>query len=462
MTTAGEPQPPIGELSDYRAHRKRRFLLAVGSSLLVRPLSALFPLIVVPLFLRYLGNEMYGLYESVTALAMYFSLTNFGLGMGLMNKLTGSLVRDDREEARRYVSSLAFALLAISVLGVVLISLLVPFVDWAHLLGSDAARGSSALQWAVWLATAGVVIAQPLSITYVIYSSYQETHIANLWEGIARIVTISSCVAVVWWTQWGLVGAVFASLSVPIVLRVTNSITMMIWEKPWLRPSIRHFDSSLLKGTLSQGAQFCVLDAATMLLFQTDKLVIAYFLGAEYVTGYAVLGRVFSTIAYGIYIIFLIPFWPSATEAMRRGDHEWVLRALRMFTRTGLAVMLGMGVALLIFGDAAFRLLSRITDQPQLAVSNNLILAVTMTFATRAWIDCRSVVLNAAGMLKPQVKIYVTHAVLNLVAAVVVAPVWGVEGVAWCIPATGLVTSTIGYSVLIRRIGAAPTSRSSN
>ena len=66
-------------------------------------------------------------------------------------------------------------------------------------------------------------------------------------------------------------------------------------EKPWLRPSLRGFDWSLLRSTFSQGIILFLLAASVLAIYQCDKLVIAVVLEPAKVTGYALLGRLFAT-----------------------------------------------------------------------------------------------------------------------------------------------------------------------
>lgn len=75
-------------------------------------------------------------------------------------------------------------------------------------------------------------------------------------------------------------------------------------------------------------------------------------------------------------------------------------------------------------------------------------------FIMRTWVDCRSTVLNAAGVLKPQVGFFLAHAALNLLGAILVARRFGVTGVAWVTPITAVLTSAWGYPILIRRLAA--------
>src|SRR5262249_40098559 len=88
-------EPPLFELEAearanqqaQRGERLSRIKKAVVSSIIIRPLALIIPLVTVALFPKYLGEERYGLYQLVGALVMWLGMTNLGLTMGLINKL---------------------------------------------------------------------------------------------------------------------------------------------------------------------------------------------------------------------------------------------------------------------------------------------------------------------------------------------------------------------------------------
>jgi O-antigen/teichoic acid export membrane protein len=445
--TGAPPLSAEDEHSSHRARRLRRLKLSIASSLVIRPLALLIPIVTVPLFLRYLGVEGYGLFEAVGAIAMYLSITSLGLTGGLQNKLTDCDVSGDRELARRYVSSLWVALLVMTLVTVVAYSVLIPLVNWRWLLKLEEAR--SDITWAVWVAgmvtMAGLVASMPNAI----YGAYQEFHRANVWEGISKVSTIVACIAVTF-TPWGLVGVLLAVSGTPAIVRIVNLAWLFFIEKKWLSPKFGLFDWKLLKATASEGILLFVLQMSVVLLFQTDKLIIANRLGAQEVAGYAILGRLFIA-AYGVYVILLGPLWPASGEAVRRGDIAWVRRTQRISQWVGMGISLAMGIALLTGGNLMRALLQRISGGGEFDISANLICAVTATFMTRAWVDSRSITLNSTGVLAPQIVFYTGHAVLNFVVAILAVRRFGVEGVAWATPITAIVTSVWGYPYMMRR-----------
>jgi O-antigen/teichoic acid export membrane protein len=444
------PPPSAGAAAsgagDHRREREKRLRLGILTSLLTKPLAVLVPFVLFPLFLRYLGLEGNGLYEAIGALAMWFALTNAGLGLGLVNRLADCNVSGDAVLARRYVSSLFVAMLAISAISILGFSIIAPWVRWSVFFPAQDPSLARQVPWAVWTATSLTLLSICASLPTAVYQGYQETHRNNYWDAVARVVSLAACF-IVTYTRWGLVGAILASSGVSLLVRFVNVFTLFAWEKPILRPHPRLFDLRLLKRVLSEGICFFVLQMAVMAIFQTDKLIISARLGPEHVNAYAAVGRLFVS-GYGLFILVLAPLWAAHAEALRRQDFSWVRRGLRNSLLFGCGTMLFGGIVLFFFGNFILRIWTR---NDQVEVSRSLVVALTLMFALRAWVDSRSVVLNSAGVLVPQMFFFGTHAVLNLVIAIIVAPRYGVEGIAWSTVVTSLCTSAWGYPLLMRR-----------
>jgi O-antigen/teichoic acid export membrane protein len=432
--------------ADHRAERKRRLRFALISSAVARPLAIVIQFVTIPLFIKYLGPEGFGLYESVAALAVWMTLSNAGLALGLQNRLQDCYVSGDRELARRYVSSLSVALVVIGLAGLVVLSVVTPLVDWGRVFPTVSARPAGETAWAVWAAGVLALLGVVLAIPFTAYIAYQETHVGNVWDGVGKLATLAACVGVVW-TNFGLVGVVLASTGAYTVVRLVNAVWYFGWEKPWLRPTLRLFDAGLLRVVLTESIYLFGLTLGTVLVFQVDKLIIGNRLGAAEVTSYAVLGRLF-LIVYAAFVLIQVPLWPAYGEAMRRGDVAWAKKAVRLMLVGSSALLTAWGTVLFFFGGPIIRFMSRSQD---VEVSRSLIVAVTTFFVVRAWAECQSVPLSAAGVLKPQLRILLANGVLNVALALALVKPFGVVGVAWAFPITAMLTSVWGYPVLLRR-----------
>src|SRR5439155_26989881 len=255
-----------------------------------------------------------------------------------------------------------------------------------------------------------------------IYSAYQELTRFNCCDGAGKISTLAGCYAIDH-TSFGMSVALLAFVGVPAIVRLANMASLFGVEKPWLRPSMRLFDWTLLKPIAAQGFCFLILQMAGIISFQTDKLIINTNLGPTAVADYAVVNRIFLT-AYGVYMLFLTPIWPAYGEALRRGDLVWIKRNLRLSLWFGCGAMALLGLFLLWQGEAVLRLwIGR-----QAGINAGVVLGMTFTFAFKAWVDCRSVIFNAAGDVRQPIYFWTAQALLNLTLSVVLVRFAGVLG----------------------------------
>jgi O-antigen/teichoic acid export membrane protein len=436
----------LPELIRARATRVQRIKLSVFSALVTKPLAVIIPFVTVPLFLNYLGTTRYGLYGSIGALAAWLALTNIGLGLGLVNKLTDTHVSGDRELARRYVSTIMVAVIAITILGIAILSIVTPLLNWGRIFPTDDPVALREAPWAFWACGVAVFVGFIGSLPTNVYFGYQESHRNNIWDGAAKLATLIASLLVVK-TNFGLVGVCVAVALVPGVVRLINTLDMFAREKRWLLPHPRLFDRTLLRVLLVESVSLFILHTAAVGIFQVDKVVIGSVLGPEHVTGFDVVGRLF-LIVFGVFTMLLAPLWPAYGEAFRRDDYRWIKKTVRLSSFLGCGATIGFGVVMFFFGDVILRLWTR---GQHIEISKVLIAGITAAFAARAWVECRTIVLIGAGYLVPQMYFLAANAILNIALAIMFAKQWGVDGVAWAVPVSTLLTSAWGYPLMISR-----------
>ena len=146
-------------------------------------------------------------------------------------------------------------------------------------------------------------------------------------------------------------------------------------------------------------------------------------------------------------MLLLTPLWPAYGEALRRGDLKWIRRHLRTSLWLTCGGMVGLGGLLWWRGEALLALWLG----PRAGLSANLVLGMCAAFALRAWVDCRSVVLNAAGYLRAPMYFWGAQAVLNLAFSVILVRTAGIMGLVWAGPISAILTTFWGYPLMIRR-----------
>ena len=110
--------------------------------------------------------------------------------------------------------------------------------------------------------------------------------------------------------------------------------------------------------------------------------------------------------------------------------------------------MLAGGLILTFFGKWILKVWThgQDVDAPRM-----LILGLTATFVSRAWVETQTTLLCGASILVPQISVMFANAIVNIVLAVILARHYGPTGVAWSIPISTLLSSAWGYPLMIRK-----------
>src|SRR5674476_825157 len=105
-------------------------------SIVIKGLSILISLVLVPLTIHYVNPTKYGIWLTLSSIITWFSFFDIGFGHGLRNKFAEALAKGEEELARIYVST-TYAILCI-IIGIVLILFLCinPFINWAKILNT--------------------------------------------------------------------------------------------------------------------------------------------------------------------------------------------------------------------------------------------------------------------------------------------------------------------------------------
>src|SRR4051812_3910259 len=196
---------PLAALARKHFHSGRggRAKLAISTSLVSRVIITAVSFVVLPITVRYLGNEGYGLMTTITAVVGWLQFTNLGIGLGLQNALTDETGKGDVKAQNELVSTAIFSLVGIGLL-ILFVGLSVfPFVHWEHVFRPTTARFTSEIPWTVLTVFIGFVSTVVLGFVGPIYAARQELHIGNVQVLITGVVTLLGTLTAVYF-RWGL------------------------------------------------------------------------------------------------------------------------------------------------------------------------------------------------------------------------------------------------------------------
>ena len=379
----------------------------------------------VPLTLRYLGAERYGLWMAISSFIALLGFSDLGIGSGLVNAISVAHGRNDRDAAVRYTSS-ALAMLGAIAVGLLLIFAAVyPLVPWPRVFNASTAAAAREAGPAVAALALCFALNMPAGVVQRVQIGYQDGFAANVWQGLASLIGLAALLAAVWATA-GLPWLILATSGAPLIVAALNAAAVFGWQRRWLRPRLSAVSQSAAREVAKVGLLFMVLQISIALAFSSDNLVAAQVLGLDAVPQYSVPFRMFA-IPASLLGVMLAPLWPAYGEAVARGDVRWIRQTLRRSLHVSVAYGAIVSVLLVLFGKAIVRAWAG----PQIHPTFTLLLGLGAWAVLYGAGNCLAMLLNGLNVVKFQMWIALVMAVTNLGLSIALAFRFGVAGIIW-------------------------------
>jgi O-antigen/teichoic acid export membrane protein len=254
----------------------------------------------VPLFTRFLGEQVYGEFIVITAIAANLSLVNVGLDQALTNQVAYERTAGGEAQIEKLVSTAFFAYVIMAAITTGVLALVSPW-----LCRMFVSKADEAAPIALFALGALTLISLPLKTYGTLLRGlgqvFEEQRIAAIFA-VARIAGMAIVV---------LAGFELLGIAVVQGLTVFGAAVAAYFRSRALSlqsARISLFSFGLLRSLFAPGLAFAVLRVAGIVGFGVDSLVIGYALGPEQVTRYSVAyslvvlcgSAVFSTLDFAI------------------------------------------------------------------------------------------------------------------------------------------------------------------
>ena len=434
-----------GEVGGDDQRRYVRIVRGMFSGLAGRGVGVIVSFFSVPLTVRYLGAERYGAWVTISTAMAWIALADFGLSSSLTNAVSEGYAKESHELAGDYVAAAFWSLAAVALLLSALFFPLWRIVPWQRVFNVQSAQARAEIGPAVAIAFAIFVVNFPFSIISKIYGAYQEVPLANGWAAGGNILSLTTLI-VATQLNGGLASLVIAVSGSVLFVNIISAVWLFGWSKPWLLPRLGRVSWSAVQKLTSLGGMFFVIQIAALVLFQTDNLIIAHYLGAAAVTPYSVTWRLFTYTT--IFQTLASPsYWPAYAEAFARGDRAWVRRSFPANFKITVASTLALAVPLVFFGQWIIKKWAGSGAVP----SSRLLLWMGIWSIIYGAMSSQSCLLASAGRIKAQA-IYATVAAgVNLILSIILVQKFGLTGVIMGTIGAFLICVVVPQSIDIQR-----------
>jgi O-antigen/teichoic acid export membrane protein len=316
----------IAERDVRGAERNRRAVLTGSAAALARVVQIGTSLITIPLTLKYLGNERFGLWMTISSVLAMAAFADFGVGNGVLNTVAKASGRDDMVDVRKAVSS-GFAILNLIAVSLLLLFFSIyRFVSWADFfrVASPQARAEAGPTLAVFAICFALNIS--MDVVQRVQLGLQQGYRYGLWQLCGSATGFIGVLAGIR-LRVGLPVLVIAIAGAPVFATVLNAIHFFGFVRPDLRPNRGLVAQDAIFEIARLGGLFFVLQIVVAVSFSADNFIIARTLGAVNVPEYSIPQRMFALLAM-ISGMLVAPLWPAYGEAIARGDMAWVRSTL--------------------------------------------------------------------------------------------------------------------------------------
>jgi O-antigen/teichoic acid export membrane protein len=403
--------------------RYGRILKAVSSGAAARLLSAGITLVSLPLAVRYLGAERYGVWATITTTAVWINLLDLGIANTLTNSISRAYALDDKASAARYFTNALLVTGSIAAVVGGAFAVVCARVNWMKALNVSANVPAGEVRDTVVIAAVLMLLGLPCNLGGRLLAGYQELHRNNY---AVCAGALASVIGLAFGIAWHVSMPVLFVMSVGCLTfaSLANLIYVVAWHRSWLLPRPALIDSSTGRELLRSGSSFFLIQVAAVVVFSSDNIVVSHYLGAAEVTPYSVTWRLVGLAAVLQSLIFPA-LWPAYAEAYAKGDYGWIQRTFSMTMKGTVAVNLCCGAVLAVFG----RQFIRVWAGPAAVPPIYLLLAMGAWALISGFMSAESCLLAALNRTREQAFLSIVAALVNIALSIVLVRHIGSVGV---------------------------------
>lgn len=383
----------------------------------------------VPITIKYLGENQYGIWLTLSSVFMWLGNLDFGIGNGLRNKLAESFAKEDYQSAKKYLST-AYAVFAIGIFASLLIYLAIhPFINWVFILNA-ASYDVKSLNNFVLVVFVLFAFQFLLRLLTSLINADQKPALNGFITLCINILTLVIVIILYFVSQSSLYAYGIVISFIPFIVLLIASYILFRGRYKHIAPSLKHIDLKSSGNLVSLGLQFFIIQVAALIVFATDNLIITHLYDPSQVTIYNIAHKYFFFITL-VFNVFLSPFWSAFTDAFVKNDFEWIQQVVKRLVQVW--AVLSLATIIMIFGsDFVYRIW--IGDNIQIPFSLSVAMGIFMIVSN--WNNIFAFFVNGIGKIRLQFYFSIFAALINIPLSIFLAKSLNM-GI------TGVITATI-------------------
>jgi O-antigen/teichoic acid export membrane protein len=312
----------INQYISSKDSRNKNAIKNILFSFLIKGLSIFISLVQLPIALKYIGNEQYGIWLTLSSVFMWFSMFDLGLGNGLRNKFAEAIALNDLHKAKVYVSTTYAILSLIVVLFAVIFFIISDYISWEYIFNCKPQLISN-LRLVVLCFLIPFLMQFVLRLINVLLQAEQKPAAS---DAINLISNLCVTLAIFFLPNIDSRKFLFLVLTfsiIPVIITLLSTIILFKGRYKRYKPSLKCVNFNYSKDLIGLGFKFFLLQICGLVMFSLTNFLISHFLDPSEVTVYNVAYRYIS-VGIMAFTIVLSPYWNAFTDAYIKGELDWI------------------------------------------------------------------------------------------------------------------------------------------
>ena len=319
-------------LKNFLTTGQERSIIAkknILGSLIIKGLSIVISLVVVPLTLNYLNPSNYGIWLVLSSMVMWLSFFDIGFTQGLRNKFAVAKAKGDIQLARSYISTAYYYISIIFIIVWIVLFIVRKLVNWHSLLNIPIKDEQQ-------ISTLAVIILTYLCLQFVlriintVLIADQNPAKSSFLDLLGQLISLVIIFLLTKFTKGSLIYLGLAVGISQIIVLVFGTLFLFNNKYKIYRPSFKYIKNEYAKDLLNLGIKFFVPQIASIIQYQSASFLIAHYFNTEQVTSYNIAYKYFFTLQM-VFMILLTPLWSGVTDAYHKGDFTWIKNVVNKY-----------------------------------------------------------------------------------------------------------------------------------
>lgn len=389
-------------------HRSKKILKNIIFSFGIKAFSIFIGLYIIRLTIDYIDTTKYGIWVTISSITIWVSFFDIGMGNGMRNKLTSAITLNKFDDAKKYVSTTYATLTLIAISFFTLFYLVNPLINWAKFLNVPQ-NISEDLHLILLIVFGAFSIQFIFQLLNTILTATHEPATANFITLLGQIGVLLTIIFLKQNIKGSLLILVIALNAIPLAILIVASILLFNTKLKYIAPQINKVHFKYIKDIISLGSVFFIIQIGSLVLVQTDNIIIAKVLSPEHVTKFNISYRLFSVITM-VFSIILIPYWSAFTDAYAKQDYKWMIKNVQKLRKLWIFFSFIIIPILLLMSNFIYKIwMGNI-----LTIETSLSIAMSIYIIAYLCLIVNCYFLNGVGKLRVQLYAYLITIVINI------------------------------------------------